>query len=345
MFSERLRRNEASEANLIDATKLASEIWPSPQSKFLAQLRLPEREQPPIRTSDNGKPSEQEISTLIKQLGSDDFREREKASKSLEKIGIPAIALLKDATASENPEIRNRAIDVLKAIVLHRPEDLRWITDQVPKDRREKIEELLAKAKLDDKDKDRLLRHGKVAAAFVVMELADLIKKDGKEALSSQRGKQLVELFQSFDKEAVPACFAVLDHRRSDENLKKIAEKQLNTIAKKELADSHPSHWLYDYRDRVRRAGEKFQADYSGGRLERIKQGTTREITAASWNLLRWEGLGPFNNGFEKTTFSGALLEIKPIVTAESGELEIDFTLEGRKQTLTCYIWDQRGSP
>ncbi len=56
------------------------------------------------------------IQTLIDQLGSDSFADREAASARLEKIGPPATEALRLATRSENPEIRDRAVSILARI-------------------------------------------------------------------------------------------------------------------------------------------------------------------------------------------------------------------------------------
>src|SRR5262245_6531410 len=51
-----------------------------------------------------------DIERLIKQLGSDDFNEREAASKALETVGDPALeALRKAAAGNPDAEIRHRA--------------------------------------------------------------------------------------------------------------------------------------------------------------------------------------------------------------------------------------------
>lgn len=49
------------------------------------------------------------IGRLIAQLGSDTFTKRQNASKQLEKIGKPALAPLRQAMKSEDPEVRRRA--------------------------------------------------------------------------------------------------------------------------------------------------------------------------------------------------------------------------------------------
>jgi hypothetical protein len=56
------------------------------------------------------------IQSLISQLGSDEFAERETASVSLERIGPPAVDALWVATHSENPEVRERAAALLGKI-------------------------------------------------------------------------------------------------------------------------------------------------------------------------------------------------------------------------------------
>jgi WD40 repeat protein len=72
---------------------------------------------PCLVLSDDNKPaSPAEIDRLIKQLGSDEFEQRQAASKALEAIGEPALdALRKTANKSDNAEIRRRAVDVVRA--------------------------------------------------------------------------------------------------------------------------------------------------------------------------------------------------------------------------------------
>ena len=60
-------------------------------------------------------PDDQEVASLIRQLGSDDFQKREAASKQLETIGEPVRpALKKAAAASDDAEIRARAKGLLR---------------------------------------------------------------------------------------------------------------------------------------------------------------------------------------------------------------------------------------
>lgn len=63
-----------------------------------------------------GAKEESKIAGLIERLGSDSFAEREKASKDLEEVGIAALAALRKAAKSDDPERRKRANDLLKKI-------------------------------------------------------------------------------------------------------------------------------------------------------------------------------------------------------------------------------------
>lgn len=56
------------------------------------------------------------IARLIRQLGSDDFENREAASKALEKIGVPALKPLEEALQSTDAEVRRRVEDLLDKI-------------------------------------------------------------------------------------------------------------------------------------------------------------------------------------------------------------------------------------
>jgi hypothetical protein len=57
-----------------------------------------------------------EIATIIKQLGSPDFRARESASKRLDAIGVPALPALKAAKSMADPEVARRAATLVKSI-------------------------------------------------------------------------------------------------------------------------------------------------------------------------------------------------------------------------------------
>jgi WD40 repeat protein len=68
----------------------------------------------PAPASDPGAAGE--IQGLVKQLGSDVFREREAATKRLTEIGEAALDALHPALTSDDPEVRRRAGDVVAAI-------------------------------------------------------------------------------------------------------------------------------------------------------------------------------------------------------------------------------------
>jgi RNA polymerase sigma factor (sigma-70 family) len=53
---------------------------------------------------------------LVKQLGAPEFADREAATEALLEIGEPALAALRAAARDENPEVRRRAADLVKAI-------------------------------------------------------------------------------------------------------------------------------------------------------------------------------------------------------------------------------------
>jgi hypothetical protein len=57
------------------------------------------------------------IDQLIKQLGSEQFAEREAASRELAAYGESALSALRRASRSEDPEVRRRARELLRAIV------------------------------------------------------------------------------------------------------------------------------------------------------------------------------------------------------------------------------------
>lgn len=60
--------------------------------------------------------SPREVPKLIENLGSDDFAEREAATKRLDELGLLALSELRAATKSENLEIADRAKDLVKRI-------------------------------------------------------------------------------------------------------------------------------------------------------------------------------------------------------------------------------------
>lgn len=60
------------------------------------------------------------IEKLVKQLGSDEYKEREAATEELKKIGEKALPALKEALKSEDLEVRLRAETVIKALAKKR---------------------------------------------------------------------------------------------------------------------------------------------------------------------------------------------------------------------------------
>ena len=62
-------------------------------------------------------PDSSEIARLVLQLGADQFRDREAASKELQRIGEPAVDALRQAAASgDEPEVRRRARQILETL-------------------------------------------------------------------------------------------------------------------------------------------------------------------------------------------------------------------------------------
>src|SRR5690348_2318877 len=60
------------------------------------------------------KVSAERIAKLVKQLGSDDFDERDKATKELEEIGAPALEALRKAAKDGDTETKTRAAAILE---------------------------------------------------------------------------------------------------------------------------------------------------------------------------------------------------------------------------------------
>jgi hypothetical protein len=70
------------------------------------------------------EPSQGRVAELVKQLGSEEYTEREAASNALKTIGVPALEALELAAAqSEDPEVQLRAVDLLPAIRAFEQED------------------------------------------------------------------------------------------------------------------------------------------------------------------------------------------------------------------------------
>jgi hypothetical protein len=65
----------------------------------------------------DAKADSERIAQLIKQLGSEDFAEREKASSELEQIGLAALPALREAARSRDPETKSRAEALVERLV------------------------------------------------------------------------------------------------------------------------------------------------------------------------------------------------------------------------------------
>jgi HEAT repeat protein len=108
----------------------------------------------------------EEIKTLVRQLGDDNFSIREKASQRLTAIGRPALPALRQAAKDSDAEVRQRAGQILDAIQSSLTFLLESLKDNNPAVRREAAQGLIRlgpKAKpavtaltqaLQDKDED-----------------------------------------------------------------------------------------------------------------------------------------------------------------------------------------------
>lgn len=61
-------------------------------------------------------PSSAEVARLVRQLGGDDFDTREAATRALARAGRPALAPLREAASSDDPEVRRRASRLVAAL-------------------------------------------------------------------------------------------------------------------------------------------------------------------------------------------------------------------------------------
>ena len=84
---------------------------------FLPGGTVAKAQAPPLSARAETAVDNRDIERLIKQLGSDEFEEREAASKALKKVGKPALkALHEAATENADAEIRSRADALILAI-------------------------------------------------------------------------------------------------------------------------------------------------------------------------------------------------------------------------------------
>jgi HEAT repeat protein len=134
---------------------------------FFFQFALFAQEQPAEKPA--AAPSEadsaklqEEINSLVKQLGSDDWQTRENATKRLIEIGAPAAAAVTALRTSEDIEVRVRAAKILDAIHWISPEDTAKIEGLISKyvgepganeasgEQTAKIDELIKKLSSED---------------------------------------------------------------------------------------------------------------------------------------------------------------------------------------------------
>jgi hypothetical protein len=66
--------------------------------------------------ADPPKADAEQIAKLVKQLGSDEFESREKATRELEAIGAPALEALRDAAKTGDAEVKTRATSILEKV-------------------------------------------------------------------------------------------------------------------------------------------------------------------------------------------------------------------------------------
>jgi hypothetical protein len=190
--------------------------------------------------------------------------EREGSKRTLEEfapeLGRKVVPLLMAKLASEEFDERELASGLLKAIGPPAFQALGKAIDSDDKEVARRVMELLPS-------------YGGPVAPFLLRELADIVATDGAEALQSARGQKLQVLLKELGKKAVPAYFPVLDDKDTQAPVKKVTADLLREITKNEPKYTPPEKWLYDARGRVRRAGNRFEADYVGDQLVRIKEG------------------------------------------------------------------------
>src|SRR5262245_1124168 len=69
-----------------------------------------------LPTSAGETADKEKIDKLIEQMGSGTFTERQKATKELAALGVPALEALRKAAKNDDPEVRKRADELVKKI-------------------------------------------------------------------------------------------------------------------------------------------------------------------------------------------------------------------------------------
>jgi gas vesicle protein len=143
-----------------------------------------------ISSDDPSKPSPpdaKQIQKLIRDLGSDDFGIREKASRALSDAGKGALPALREALQSNDAEVRQRArriMDAIQSSTTYLGESLKDQDPALRKEAAEIIERLGPSAKamtpaLVDalKDKDESVRDAVLNALLAIDPSAEVVKK------------------------------------------------------------------------------------------------------------------------------------------------------------------------
>jgi hypothetical protein len=106
-----MKRKLRSIAGLVALCLTASLTWADPIS-----VGIPTTQPTSPTTRPTTGPIEPALAALIQQLGSEDFKQRQSATEELRNMGADAKPALKDAIASDNPEIRTRSQRLLKQL-------------------------------------------------------------------------------------------------------------------------------------------------------------------------------------------------------------------------------------
>jgi hypothetical protein len=128
-----------------------------------------------------------QIKKLIQELGSDDFKVREKASKTLSETGRAALPALREALQSTDAEVRQRArhiMDSIQSSTKYLTVSLKDVDPALRKEAAEILERLgpQAKAVVPDlvkalQDKDEAVRDAVLNALLAIEPSAEPIKK------------------------------------------------------------------------------------------------------------------------------------------------------------------------
>jgi HEAT repeats len=128
-----------------------------------------------------------QIKKLIRELGSDDFEVREKATQGLSQIGRPALPALREALQSTDAEVRQRARRIMDSIQTSTKYLLESLKDADPAQRKEAaeiLERLGAAAKpvvptLVEalKDKDESVRDAVINALLAIDPAAEALTR------------------------------------------------------------------------------------------------------------------------------------------------------------------------